>query len=1227
MNTKLLPFLDTYFKKCLLIILSLCLISCGNSEESATNSALLASQYTINGTAAKGALINASVNVYEMDQTGMVINSEPTFQTTTNGSGQFLITLNSFEQPLLIKTSGGKYIDESDQEPDINLKRVINFTQEQGLSSVINPGDSTAAVTILTSALLQKSLNETHGNAFFATLNNNRDNAQQVFGFDIFSTQPADTISPDEASSEQAKQYALLLGGFANIVNRSGLELGFSVPNFDIVDAIITDFSDGMLDGKLNNNFISKQNSNDITTNIPSNINLNDEINRFKNNNFTSFSQTSLIEIDENTLSQDHADNKMPSIDAGIDIIVKESEAIQIKATASDSDGSIVLIQWEQISGPELILSDSLEFSMTAPEVTQTTSAVLQVTVTDNRGAINQDQINITIEDVAINQNPTANAGQDQQVNEAQVISLSGQASDSDGTIVGFNWQQTSGPNVSILDNDKATASFTAPNVLSITELIFNFTVTDNSGGQASDQVSIFVSPVNQPPNVNAGADQSVSENTQVTITGSALDTDGSITTLIWTQTFGPNVVINNANTLTMNFTAPSVSQATTFTFSLSATDNENATSSDSINIIVNPQGNLAPTANAGIDQAVDSGTSVNLTGSGSDSDGTIISYLWLQTSGTSVSLINANTANAHFVAPNVSSTEILVFSLTVTDNSAATGVDTVSITINPINQAPTANAGIDQTVDSAATVDLIGTGSDTDGTIISYLWTQTSGTAVSLNNANTANASFTAPTVTSTEILIFSLTVTDNNDAVGIDSISITVQSANQAPTVNAGIDQNVTSNSNITLSGSASDSDGSIISHLWKQTAGTSVSLNNATSLSATFTAPILSTTEVLTFSLTVTDNLDATASDLINVTVTPLQSGTLLWSFQTSGPVLSSPALDVSGNILIGSDDLNLYSISPTGIKNWNFTATGFVRSSPMYTNTGNIYVGSSDNKLYAIDSSGNLIWNFPTANAIISSPTLLPSGNIFISSVNIIHSVTTQGSEAWQFTIPTGETSSGAISKAGTLFLGSGDNFIYGFDQPAVHPPKWEFQIGTPVHGAPAIGSDGAIFIGADDNKVYAFELNSDGTNTLIQRWVFTTSAKVKATPALGANNVLYVGSEDNNFYAIDMTTGSSVWSFPTLASVVSSAAIASDGTIIFGSGDGNVYALNPDGTLKWKFQTGALISSSPVISPNGTVFIGSADGKVYAIFDNNGGLSTTAPWPMFRFNSTHTGNIN
>ena len=97
----------------------------------------------------------------------------------------------------------------------------------------------------------------------------------------------------------------------------------------------------------------------------------------------------------------------------------------------------------------------------------------------------------------------------------------------------------------------------------------------------------------------------------------------------------------------------------------------------------------------------------------------------------------------------------------------------------DPVNRAPTASAGPDQTVIELTTVQLAGSGSDPDaGTTLTYAWTQTGGVSVDLSDAAIARPTFTAPDVATgtTEVLTFELTVSDGQLS-DMDSVVITAQ------------------------------------------------------------------------------------------------------------------------------------------------------------------------------------------------------------------------------------------------------------------------------------------------------------------------------------------------------------------------------------------------------------------------------------------------------------------
>ncbi|KXI27055.1 PKD domain-containing protein [Paraglaciecola hydrolytica] len=196
-----------------------------------------------------------------------------------------------------------------------------------------------------------------------------------------------------------------------------------------------------------------------------------------------------------------------------------------------------------------------------------------------------------------------------------------------------------------------------------------------------------------------------------------------------------------------------------------------------------NPPANKIPTVNAGNEQTVDEQTNVTLSGTAADSDGSISSYSWTQTGGTTVTLSNNTTASASFTAPDINVDETLTFKLTVTDNDGANANDSVSIIVKRVNELPTVSAGNDQTVNALTTVNIAGSAVDLDGTISSVNWMQISGTNVQMDNPSSLNFSFVAPDVNTDETLIFQVTATDDDGASSTATVSIFVMAIDTIP------------------------------------------------------------------------------------------------------------------------------------------------------------------------------------------------------------------------------------------------------------------------------------------------------------------------------------------------------------------------------------------------------------------------------------------------------------
>lgn len=134
--------------------------------------------------------------------------------------------------------------------------------------------------------------------------------------------------------------------------------------------------------------------------------------------------------------------------------------------------------------------------------------------------------------------------------------------------------------------------------------------------------------------------------------------------------------------------------------------------------------GNAPPVADAGPDQTVEVGASVQLDGSGSsDPDGDILDFDWSFAAlppGSAATLSDPTLFNPTFTADLAGS---YTLELVVNDGELYSEADTVTVTTE--NSPPVADAGSDQTIHVTDTVVLDGSGSsDVDGDPLTYAWT-----------------------------------------------------------------------------------------------------------------------------------------------------------------------------------------------------------------------------------------------------------------------------------------------------------------------------------------------------------------------------------------------------------------------------------------------------------------------------------------------------------------------
>jgi len=333
-----------------------------------------------------------------------------------------------------------------------------------------------------------------------------------------------------------------------------------------------------------------------------------------------------------------------------------------------------------------------------------------------------------------------AKAGDDQYAIDGQLVTLD--ASDSytsDGSaITSYYWSQVSGPVVYLDDPTIVTPSFTVPIVqLGGVDLEFELEVMTSNGALGTDTMTVALSSKSDPQtfiSMDSETGDYIGQGQQYllglndgTFTVDSVDADhvrllfrgqdtwsfnfaapdgtGLSTQAYWDATrypFNdpsvPGLSVSGAgrgcNTLTGKFNVLEIVTDANGIYTNLAVDFEQHCEGQPPALFGSVRLNYVdpsvPIASAGNDQLVLSGQQVVLNGIGShDSDGYIATYQWTQVSGIAVTLQNETSEVPMFTAPPVplGSIEVLTFELLVTDNLGYMAKDSVTITVEGVDQ------------------------------------------------------------------------------------------------------------------------------------------------------------------------------------------------------------------------------------------------------------------------------------------------------------------------------------------------------------------------------------------------------------------------------------------------------------------------------------------------------------------------------------------------------------
>ncbi len=579
----------------------------------------------------------------------------------------------------------------------------------------------------------------------------------------------------------------------------------------------------------------------------------------------------------------------------------------QVVAEDIDGDNLTYTLGTPPANGTVVIDPVTGEFTYT-PNPDYHGNDTFVVTVDDGNGGTTTSTINLVV--TPVNDAPVAN---DLSLLTDEDTPVDGQvpASDVDGDAL--TYQVSTPPTNGTVVLDPVTGQFTyTPNPDFNGSDSFVVTVDDGNGGTTTSTVTIGVLPVNDPPvsaDLNLVTDENVPVGSQVVAT----DVDGD--TLSYAVSTGPSNGTVTLNAVTGEFTyTPNTGYNGSDVFVVTVGDGNGGTTTSTVTIGVNPAGPVTPgnTAPVASDLALvtDEDTPVSGQVVASDADGDVLFYS--VSSGPANGSLTFNSATGQFTyTPNVNYNGSDSFVVIVNDGNGGTTTSTVTIGVNPVNDAPVAE-DLNLTTDEDTPVDGQIVASDVDGDDLTYTVSTSPANGTVDLDPDTGEFTYT-PNADYNGSDSFVVTVSDGNGGTTTSTVTIGINPVNDAPVAE---DLSLTTDEDTPVNGSinATDPEGDTLTY-------------TVSTLPANGTVDLDSNTGEFTY----TPNADYNGSDSFIVTVSDGNGGTTT-STVTIGvnPVNDAPVAEdlslttdedtpVDGQIVasdVDGDDLTYtVSTSPT------------------------------------------------------------------------------------------------------------------------------------------------------------------------------------------------------------------------------------------------------------------------------------------------------------------------
>jgi len=310
----------------------------------------------------------------------------------------------------------------------------------------------------------------------------------------------------------------------------------------------------------------------------------------------------------------------------------------------------------------------------------------------------------------------------------------------------------------------------------------FSYTVSDGHGGTATANVSVTINAVNDNP-VAADDSATTDEDTPATIDVRSNDSDVDNDTLtVSAVTQGAHgSVVNNGTDVTYS---PAADYNGTDSFSYTVSDGHGGTATANVSVTINAVNDNPVAVNDAASTNEDNSATIDVVANDTDVDGDARSLASVGTaSHGSVSIVSGKA----FYSPAANYNGSDSFTYVVSDGHGGQATGNVSVTVNPVNDAPTANS---QSVATAynTPVAITLTGSDVETAPANLIYIVTVSPSHGVLTGTGANRTYTpAPNYSGPDSFKFTVTDTGDGASPPLTSSEATVSIAVDCPQLTA--------------------------------------------------------------------------------------------------------------------------------------------------------------------------------------------------------------------------------------------------------------------------------------------------------------------------------------------------------------------------------------------------------------------------------------------------------